>query len=115
MTIVQGDTLLTPDQGPSSGSNSIQNGGIQLRQAAAAAMGALLEQAAAHLSVQKGSLNTVEGRFSTTDGRSVTYGDLVGGKSFAITLDPKKPGPTKAPEDFSLVGKPVQRVDIPDK
>ena len=32
--VVQGDTLLTPDQGPTYGSLSIQNGGTQIRQAA---------------------------------------------------------------------------------
>ena len=37
VTLVQGDTLLTPDQGPSFGSLSIQNGGAQLRRAAATA------------------------------------------------------------------------------
>ncbi len=31
ITIIQGDTALTPDQGTSSGSLSIQNGGMQLR------------------------------------------------------------------------------------
>ncbi|HEX9461300.1 MAG TPA: molybdopterin cofactor-binding domain-containing protein, partial [Alphaproteobacteria bacterium] len=33
--VIEGDTALTPDQGPSSGSFSIQNGGMQLRRAAA--------------------------------------------------------------------------------
>ena len=37
VTIVAGDTQLTPDQGPSYGSLSIQVGGVQIRQAAAAA------------------------------------------------------------------------------
>jgi nicotinate dehydrogenase subunit B len=31
VTLVQGDTMLTPDQGPSYGSLSIQKGGVQLR------------------------------------------------------------------------------------
>ena len=35
VTLIQGDTLLTPDQGPTYGSLSIQNGGAQLRRAAA--------------------------------------------------------------------------------
>jgi nicotinate dehydrogenase subunit B len=46
VTLIQGDTLLTPDQGPSFGSLSIQNGGAQLRRAAATARRALLERAA---------------------------------------------------------------------
>jgi CO/xanthine dehydrogenase Mo-binding subunit len=35
VAVIQGDTALTPDQGTTSGSLSIQNGGMQLRQAAA--------------------------------------------------------------------------------
>ena len=37
--IVQGDTALTPDQGPTFGSLSIQIGGVQIRQAAATGEG----------------------------------------------------------------------------
>ena len=37
VTVIQGDTLLTPDQGITFGSLSIQNGGMQIRQAAATA------------------------------------------------------------------------------
>ena len=46
VTIIEGDTALTPDQGPTFGSLSIQNGGVQIRQAAATARRALLEEAA---------------------------------------------------------------------
>jgi nicotinate dehydrogenase subunit B len=66
VTLIQGDTLLTPDQGPSFGSLSIQNGGAQLRRAAATARRALLERAAARfktevsaLSIRDGSLRSV--------------------------------------------------------
>jgi hypothetical protein len=52
---------------------------------------------------------------SDPKGEIVLYGELVRGKTFSIMLDPKKPVPTKAPNDFSLVGRPIQRVDIPDK
>jgi nicotinate dehydrogenase subunit B len=54
-------------------------------------------------------------RHQSPSGEMATYGALVGGKSFSITLDPKKPVPTKDPKDLALVGKPVQRLDIPDK
>src|SRR5271165_7190417 len=43
---VEGDTALTPDQGRTSGSNGIQQGGMQIRQAAATARRALFELAA---------------------------------------------------------------------
>ena len=40
VNVIQGDTLLTPDQGITWGSLSIQVGGMQIRQAAATARGA---------------------------------------------------------------------------
>ena len=51
--VIQGDTALTPDQGPTYGSLSIQNGGVQIRQAAATARNALLDEAATRLGVAK--------------------------------------------------------------
>src|SRR2546430_13242878 len=44
--LVEGDTALTPDQGPTWGSLSVQVAGVQLRQAAATARRALVEMAA---------------------------------------------------------------------
>jgi CO/xanthine dehydrogenase Mo-binding subunit len=40
VTTVQGDTLLTPDQGPTYASLSVQQGGMQIRRAAATARAA---------------------------------------------------------------------------
>src|SRR5258707_12687619 len=50
--LVQGDTALTPDQGTTWGSLSIQVGGMQLRNAAATARAALLEEAAKRLNAK---------------------------------------------------------------
>ena len=47
--LIQGDTLLTPDQGNTWGSLTIQLGGMQLRQASAAARQALMVEAAKKL------------------------------------------------------------------
>ena len=49
--VVEGDTALTPAQGKTWGSLSIQNGGVQIRQAAATARHALLQEAAKRLGV----------------------------------------------------------------
>src|SRR5450759_3445954 len=46
---VEGDTSLTPNQGRTSGSNGIQRGGMQIRQAAATAREALIALAAQRL------------------------------------------------------------------
>jgi nicotinate dehydrogenase subunit B len=88
---------------------------MQLRRAAAAAMDALREHAAARLRVPKDAVKSADGVLSAPGGRSVTYGQVIGGKAFSISLDPKRPTSTKSPANFSLVGRPVERVDIPDK
>src|SRR5215472_1104622 len=101
--LVEGDTLLTPDQGTTWGSLSIQVGGMQLRQAAAAARQALLAEAAKKLGTA--DLSVADGVISG-GGKKVSYGELVGGKNFSITLDPKQPVKEKAPQDYKIVGKP---------
>ena len=86
--LVQGDTLLTPDQGKTWASVTIQIGGMQLRQAAAAARQALLVEAAKRLGTD--NLTVADGVIMAV-AKKVSYGELIGGKSFSITLDPKQP------------------------
>src|SRR5215475_4985245 len=112
--LVQGDTALTPEQGTTWGSLSVQIGGMQLRNAAATAKAALLDEAAKRLNVRKEDLKVADGVVSG-GGKRVSYGQLIGGKSFALKLDHAKPAPAKDPKDYKLVGKPVARLDIPDK
>ena len=112
--LIQGDTLLTPDQGKTWASISIQIGGMQLRQAAAAARAALVDQAAKTLGVPDAQLAVADGVISG-GGKKVSYAELIGGKSFSIKLDPKQPVKEKDPKNYKLVGKPVARLDIPDK
>ncbi len=112
--LVQGDTALTPDQGITWGSLTIQSGGMQLRQAAATARNALLDEAAKRLNAGKAELVVEDGLIRAKTGKAkVSYAELIGGKNFALKLDEK--APVKNPSDFKLVGKPVPRVDIPDK
>src|SRR5262249_58598639 len=112
--LVQGDTALTPDQGTTWGSLSIQIGGMQLRNAAATAKAALLDEAAKRLGAKQDELKVVDGVVSAGNKR-VSYGELVGGKSFALKLDHANPATGKDPKDYKLMGKPVPRVEIPDK
>jgi CO/xanthine dehydrogenase Mo-binding subunit len=114
VNVVEGDTLLTPDQGITWGSLTIQIGGMQIRQAAATAREALVAQAAAKQGVAKDSLTVRDGAVvPKAGGKGVTYAQLVGGKNFELTLDPK--APLKDPKDYTIVGRPVARLDIPDK
>jgi CO/xanthine dehydrogenase Mo-binding subunit len=113
VTVIQGDTLLTPDQGPTYGSLSIQNGGAQLRRAAATARRALLEKAAIKLNTDVSTLSIRDGLLISPSGGKVPFGSLVGGNTLSLKLDAS--APLKSPADFKLVGKPVPRLDIPDK
>ncbi|HXT79264.1 MAG TPA: molybdopterin cofactor-binding domain-containing protein [Acetobacteraceae bacterium] len=113
VTVIEGDTALTPDQGPTYGSLSIQKGGMQIRQAAATARRALTQEAAKQLGAAHGDLMITDGVIRSASGKSVSYADLIGGKLFALKLDPA--APVKDPKTFRLVGTPVARVDIPAK
>ncbi len=114
VTVIQGDTLLTPDQGITFGSLSIQNGGMQIRQAAATARQALLTEGAMKLGLDKDAVVVKDGVVGPkAGGKGVAYAALVGGKDFRIAVDAK--APTKDPKDYTIVGKPVARLDIPDK
>src|ERR1700720_2150917 len=117
VTVIQGDTELTPDQGTTSGSLSIQNGGMQLRRAAATTRRALLEKAAAMLELDVSALAIRDGiviaKNARSGARKLPIGTLIGGTSLALRLDNN--APLKAPSDYTIVGKPVARLDIPDK
>jgi CO/xanthine dehydrogenase Mo-binding subunit len=112
ITVIQGDTALTPDQGPTYASWSIQIGGMQLRQAAATARKALLEMSAQRLGVPAAELSISNGTV-TGAGKSISYGELVGGRTLARKVD--KDAPLKDPATYTIVGKSVPRLDIRDK
>lgn len=112
VNVISGDTELTPDQGPSSGSNSIQFGGMQIRQAAATARHALLNLAAQHLKIAVAALSVKQGQVGG-NGQTVSYGTLLAGKGFGLVVD--QAATTKDPADFKIVGTSLPRVDIPDK
>jgi nicotinate dehydrogenase subunit B len=113
--LVEGDTSVTPDQGPTWGSLSVQVAGVQIRQAAATARKALLELAAQRLGVAAPDLEVRYGvvRVKSDATKSVAYGELIGDREFRIKVD--KSAPVKDPATYTLVGKSVPRVDIPAK
>ncbi len=114
VTLVQGDTALTPDQGVTYGSLSIQIGGMQIRQAAATAREALVTQAAGKLGVDRASLVVKDGVCAPrAGGKGIAYAQLVGGRNFELPVDAK--APLKDPKDYTIVGKSIARLDIPDK
>src|SRR5271154_961392 len=114
VNVIQGDTLLTPDQGPTYGSLSIQNGGVQIRMAAATARRALLRKAAQRLNIDEHELTVDAGVIRSKHGNAtVRYDELIGGRTLEIALD--NDAPLKDPKTYTVVGRAQPRLDIPDK
>ena len=112
--MVEGDTALTPNQGRTAGSNGIQQGGVQIRQASATARKALTELAAKRLNLAAADLVVADGEVRPkAGGAGITFADLLGGKQFDVALDPK--APLKDPASYTIVGKPLPRPDVPAK
>jgi len=111
---VEGDTALTPDQGRTAGSNGIQRGGVQIRQAAATARKALIELAAQRLNAKPEDLVAANGEVRPkAGGAGVSFAGLIGGRHFDLKLDPK--APLKDPASYTIVGKALARPDVPAK
>jgi nicotinate dehydrogenase subunit B len=112
VTVCQGDTTLTPDQGATWGSLSIQRGGMQVRRAAATARKALIDAAAQRFGMPAPTL-TIENGLIKGKNDVISYAELIGGKTFSLKLD--KDAPVKNPAAYAIVGKSVPRIDIPAK
>lgn len=111
---VQGNTQVTPNQGTTAGSKTIQNGGPQLRSAAATAYQALLGLAAQRLGVSRDRLVARDGVFREIGGRRrVSYEQLLASTDLVLVADTH--APVASPGDYEVVGKPVQRADLPGK
>ena len=111
---VEGDTALTPDQGRTSGSNGVQHGGTQIRQAAATARQALVELAAQRLNAKADELVASDGEIRPKNGGAgVRFAELIGERKFNLKIDPK--ATLRDPATYTLVGKPLPRPDVPAK
>ncbi|HZO98565.1 MAG TPA: molybdopterin cofactor-binding domain-containing protein [Gaiellaceae bacterium] len=110
MKVVTPDTLRTPDQFVSSGSRAISQHGPPIRQAAAEARQFLVNLAAGKLGVPASQLTVSDGVVSG-GGKSISYGELIGGRLFnARITGTAKP---KTPDKYRIVGTSVPRVDFP--
>ena len=115
VTLIYCDTALTPDQGVTSGSQSspVNFNHRNLAQAAATAREALCRMASARLGVAVDQLTAAGGIISVKSdpSKKVGYGELVAGKKLNLAVDPK--AKRKPASEWTVLGKPVQRADIP--
>lgn len=128
---VMGSTHNTVDQGGSGGSDALQTDGYPMRRVAAEARRVLLDMGAAHFGVPVSALVVSDGVISVRRGGSsdppsdrpapITYGELIGGRKFNVTLTGRNINattglaPLKPVQEMKNVGKSPQRYDIPPK
>src|SRR6266545_2847335 len=128
VSVVQGHTDVTVNQGGASGSTGLAKGGMALRNAAAEARRVLIEMASERLNVPVERLTVAN--FFVSDknyaGSKVSYCELIGGRHFDVTLewnkqygndlDVKGKAKPKAANEYKLVGKGgVRRRDVAPK
>src|SRR5437763_4389459 len=114
------DTWIVASTGGEGGSNAMSGQGPKIRAAGAQARGILLGMASTQLGVPVGQLSVSKGVVSG-GGKTITYGQLMGGKLFNATINPAtlQPGvaPAKSIDSYETVTKrdKVARIDIPAK
>ena len=127
VSVIQGDTGLTVNQGGASGSTGVRFGGAALRQAGAEARRVLLGRAAEKLGVSADRLTVNDGVVSVVGDatKKISYADIIGGQYFhsqigwnnqygnplALT-SPAKP---KSPDQYKIVGTSPPRFDVSGK
>src|ERR1700680_467914 len=122
-TCIMGSTDITVDQGGSGGSTAIERDAWPMRRVAAEARRVLLEMGSARLGVPVDQLAISAGviQVKGDPSRSVTYGQLIGGKRFNVALTGNNINATtgvaavKPVQDLKMVGLSPQRYDIPPK
>ena len=120
-----GDTDKSVDQATTAASRTLERGGPQLRQAAAAGRQELLKMASAQLDAPVDQLRVTDGVISAAgSSKKVTYGELIGGRRFNVKITATGHGwdmkvapevPRKDYKDYKIVGKSIPRRDLPPK
>jgi nicotinate dehydrogenase subunit B len=125
---IMGSTDITVDQVGSGGSSAIERDSWPMRRVAAEARRVLLEMGSAHLRVPVDQLAVNDAVISVkadapnaSAKRRVTYGELIAGKKFNITLTGNNvnritgQANTKSNTELKYTGQSLQRDDIPAK
>ncbi len=105
------ETGITPNEGYTAGSASIENSAMSVRYAAAAARQKLMEMASQKLGIPPAQLQMMHGVISPlAGGRSVNFAELLNGQQ--LTDEVRQPVPLKPKDQYRLVGKAIPRDDI---
>ena len=113
LSLISGDTALSPNQGTTSGSQTMSDGGTAVQAASAEVREILFDLAAARLGQSASTMTVADGTITAANGRTTTYWDLVTGEELHRNA---KGGVHQRPlSEHRYIGKPRSRVDIPAK
>jgi nicotinate dehydrogenase subunit B len=113
LKVTTADTRLTANEGYTAGSNSMKDSGTAIQNAAAQVRELLITEAARRLGLPVENLRTADGAVIAPDGKRLSYGELVRDDMLHVQAQPKSK--LKDPATFTVIGRPVPRVDIPAK
>jgi nicotinate dehydrogenase subunit B len=113
LKVITADTRLTANEGYTSGSHSMQDSGTAIQNAAAQVRELLIAEAARRLEQPMENFRTENGAVISSDGKRLSYGELVATDMLHVQAQPKSK--LKDPATYKVMGQPVQRVDIPAK
>jgi nicotinate dehydrogenase subunit B len=111
--LVTADTARTPDEGFTAGSRSMQDSGTAIMHAAAQVREILLGRAAERLGVAVERLQAQNGVVVADDGRRIAFGELVADGVTRVRAQPQSK--LKDPRTYTVMGKPLPRIDISAK
>jgi len=111
--LITADTGLTPNEGVTAGSQTLEQSGTAVANAAANVRLLLAEAAAARWGVSATDLFTRDGEVLDSRGRRVSYADLAASTPLAVRA--RADVPRKRVKARRLIGQPVPRVDLPAK
>lgn len=106
-------TGLTPEEGNTAGSHSVQHSCVAVRQACAHAYRILIERAADVLDAPAASLSASGGTITAPGGRAVSYWDLAAGRPFDTLVT--HPASLQSPDSYRWIGRGTARVDLAAK
>jgi CO/xanthine dehydrogenase Mo-binding subunit len=111
--MVAADTAMSPNEGSTSGSRSIEEGGGALRQACAEVRDALVQAGARKLGASLETLAVEDGTIRARGGGSITYWQLA--PEVDLARDATGQVRPKETEELRLIGTALPRLDIPAK
>jgi nicotinate dehydrogenase subunit B len=113
--MVSADTSRGPDEQYTFGSQSVEQSGSAIRAASAEARGILLAAAARRFGVRVEHLQITSGTIASPDGRRATFWEIASADPNLLKGDIAAAVIPKKPSNYSIVGKSVNRVDLPGK